>query len=1609
MKLLKFALTSPVMAMSVALCAALSSFAADVTIDDSQSIEDGIVAVGESGTLTLKKGTYVIRDKAELLLDKAITIVGETGDPKDVIVTRNSADDAAKIGYRIFHLTNAGAKIKDLTVSGGKFLTNDSTGTAWKSDQNGVNVSVDDGTVEHCILENANTTSDAKNNRGLGFYLAKGRITRCIIRNNTNNYSNNNRYAAGGMIGGAGQVDNCLFCGNTSAYGILYINGACKVYNCTFVDNVTAGVLIHRAGGICEIRNCLIGDNVSYKSPQSLVSVININMAYLMNGCMAEYFIYEKGTTVNPVGAFTFKDAANGDYRPVAGSACIDNASAVDVGWTASDLDLAGNPRVGNGRADIGCYEWTAATAGEEVGVSAAVYSSAAPYAATISASVSGLTPVSCTFSFGDGSDPVTTTALSASHTFAKPGVYELGLSLTDSDGKVHVATGKVVATGDTVELSDGADVNAALDAVSTGGKLVLDKGTYSVDHTVCLTRGITVCGDPSYKRGDIVVTRPANTSKADPYQIFYLYDSLAVVENLTSDGGSTVGSKVDAYGAGVVIGAAGGTLRNCIVRNADGAYSNNRCGGVYCESADGLIDRCVITNNQSSATSGNSGGGGVYMTKGTMKNSLVAYNKAKKGSVYLNNDTINLYNCTIAGNTSSEVAGIVIGGTKPKIVNCIVAGNTGSTAANGVYNSLDNAKAAMTYCVVDSGVADAGGTNITGTPDWKDDLYHTYQNSCNVNKGDNTVTAFTADDTDLDGNPRLDAEGDGIDIGCYEYTVEAGKVTVTMVAKATAGVTPFNAEFSAIVEGADGKTLTYCWDFGDGNTDETSEPKVTYAYETPGVFTATLVVKEGAKEYPAVNEFTITVQLGTVVYDGKTMTLAEAYALVGDNGTIVFKPDTYDFTEEFIVTRPVTFRSETGRPEDVVIRRDPESECRRLFTLNNAGAALKDLTIEGGLLDGSEKYGANVLIAGDGGTVDHCIVRNGRCEGGSNNRCGGVCCQSAAGVISRCVLSNNYCASYSYTGGAGAYLSAGRIENSLVVFNSGKSGSLYVDGSAKVYNCTVAKNTSKDNTAGILFASKDVKVVNTIVSDNVGKSATDAVYGLYNVSLDKILPCFVNCVTPLDLNSTCIVGQPDFKSAGEGDFHVSKTSCNNGVGDNSVTGYTADDLDLDGNARIGTDGKLDVGCYQWVLNGLEVSFDVSKTSGILPLEVTLTPNVEGADGVYACLWSFDGGATYAEEPAGAVRKTFMEAGTYDIVFKVVYDGKEYPAPSGKSVRAYPGAITVDPEEGIQAAVDAGGDGTVVTIPAGTYALEARLEILSGLTLRGATGNPKDVVLTRTSGPIVKVNHKDALVTGITVSDTSMGGGDDATTGLGFRLDDNGGTVSNCVVRDIYPHYEVTKPSHYNVPVWIKNGLMTHCKIVNNGNEASGDIRGGGGISAVYMLGGRLEHSLIAGNRGYGEAIPDGEGYASSSGLGVIYLNGASASVLSCTVAGNSAPRCGGIRISENGGSARDCLIAGNEATLPGYSAVYAGSVERFVNCAADTVKINDSCLMGDPCFIAPARGIYRIGGKSVAVDAGSDGVALPAVDVGGRPRLVGKAVDIGCYENQGGFSIFVR
>ena len=82
---------------------------------------------------------------------------------------------------------------------------------------------------------------------------------------------------------------------------------------------------------------------------------------------------------------------------------------------------------------------------------------------------------------------------------------------------------------------------------------------------------------------------------------------------------------------------------------------------------------------------------------------------------------------------------------------------------------------------------------------------------------------------------------------------------TVSLNATPINGVVPLSVEFTAIGSDPDGNTLTYSWDFGDGN-EAGNRSKEAHIYKSTGTFTAKVTVSDG-KGGTANKALTITVK----------------------------------------------------------------------------------------------------------------------------------------------------------------------------------------------------------------------------------------------------------------------------------------------------------------------------------------------------------------------------------------------------------------------------------------------------------------------------------------------------------------------------------------------------------------------------------------------------------------------------------------------------------------------------------------------------------------------------------------------------------------------------
>ena len=441
----------------------------------------------------------------------------------------------------------------------------------------------------------------------------------------------------------------------------------------------------------------------------------------------------------------------------------------------------------------------------------------------------------------------------------------------------------------------------------------------------------------------------------------------------------------------------------------------------------------------------------------------------------------------------------------------------------------------------------------------------------------------------------------------------------------------------------------------------------------------------------------------------------------------------------------------------------------------------------------------------------------------------------------------------------------------------------------------------------------------------------------------------------------------------------------------------------------------VDIGCFELDPDAFTASFSTEATTLTLPCTVTFTAACTGAGGgdVIRYSWDFDGdGGTDLVTTDATVSRTYTEVGTVTVSMSAV---NETTGARGGCVREdylhlFPRTMHVAPGSGapafpydtwrnaatnVQDAVDAACGGVTIVVSNGAYAISAPITIAKGVTLRGLTGNPEDVVFANDNAErLLYLDHADAVAAGFVLE-----GGSRKVWGQGAYIAAAGGTVSNCVVRGCTASGSGGAASA--VHVGSAYGLVTHCAVTNNAYAATGTPSSYFVPGIRVDAGGRVENTLVADNVDTGNP-----NYMAASGVSV-----ERGRLLNCTVVNNSGPSVGGVWLNRDNAaycSATNCVVAGNASTKLGatYGNIYrhANTQNRFDHCATDDdAPINASCTNApvSVLFADWDRHDYRPAANSPLVDAGvSSGLAVGTADLAGRPRIFGKAIDIGCYES---------
>ena len=320
-------------------------------------------------TVHIADGTY--EENALPTIASRVTVEGNASD--------RSAVRVGKTGARIFRLADAGAVLRNLTVTNG-------TVTAADISYAGGNVRLEAGMVTNCVLTgggNSSLTDDKGGNLyisggmvvdslltsplvgngsfGPGAYIAGGVVSRCIIEKAPVKGGAYTPLGAGAYLKG-GTLENCLVRGNEAGRGAIYLDAAsARAVNCTIVGNTPVSGSVAGVGGVyvnnasASVINCVIYGN----GGTALAEWRNQNAARFFSCAFAADAAYSgMASTVLNLTDAAFKNFAGGDYRPKRGGALINAGdNTLYSTYSTSELDLDGNERVLNRTIDLGCWE----------------------------------------------------------------------------------------------------------------------------------------------------------------------------------------------------------------------------------------------------------------------------------------------------------------------------------------------------------------------------------------------------------------------------------------------------------------------------------------------------------------------------------------------------------------------------------------------------------------------------------------------------------------------------------------------------------------------------------------------------------------------------------------------------------------------------------------------------------------------------------------------------------------------------------------------------------------------------------------------------------------------------------------------------------------------------------------------------------------------------------------------------------------------------------------------------------------------------------------------------------------------------------------------------
>ena len=687
MKLAKFALTPPIMAISVVISAALGAQADVLEVGEGKAYTDIATAIGAAkdyDTVLVYDGTYEIT--AQLEVTKPITVKSANGvDVTRVVrpnghgVTDRSKQVTVETGARrVLYINNPEARVEGIAFCGGAVwnVANEYGG--------GVLIGADGGTLANCTVTNnfcrkpsygggiavtgaaglvTNCLVSSNYNYrwsavddggrgagvyltdgnvvdstltgngsyavyGAGAYLTGGRMSRCRITGNKAG-GGNFKFAGGVYLDGASAlVDNCLIAANTSAGdgGGAYVNVG-TLANCTVVGNMGAAGGGVWASANAKLYNCILSDNkVTADTGAGAPEWCGASATYRY--CLSPVAFPSGSTGCQKVDDPCFADAARGDYSLSPESDAID-AGLADVPGVTQTLDLARANRFCN-QIDIGCCEYQYSGVLVSIAQSGDDQTTRAAMTLTVKAKVETADALAYRWNFGDGwSD--WSESNSCTHRFGMIGEQTFSVQVRVGSEELAASAGKAFVYPEkiSVELDgsgDFTDVPSALAVAGNGTVVQVGAGQFDFEGMLGIDEAIRLEGAGAERT--VLHRTDGTAAKGKANRVLSINNGKAVVCGVAVTGGYVYGATGE-YGGGVQIGTKGGLLCDSIVSN-NNCQTSSYGAGVALVGETAVVSNCLIVSNvgkRASAADGETAGGGVYLGNGLVTHCIITNN----------------------------------------------------------------------------------------------------------------------------------------------------------------------------------------------------------------------------------------------------------------------------------------------------------------------------------------------------------------------------------------------------------------------------------------------------------------------------------------------------------------------------------------------------------------------------------------------------------------------------------------------------------------------------------------------------------------------------------------------------------------------------------------------------------------------------------------------------------------------------------------------------------------------------------------------------------------------------------------------------------------------